>query len=118
MGFIELLIKPLLRPRSTGRYPAQPAASVRTTRTPRFLPGLCSDDRSCEAICPTNAIEIQTLEAGSRRWTLDYGKCIFCAECIRVCPSLAIAGTGDFELAARDREGVIAEFELGVARDG
>jgi formate hydrogenlyase subunit 6/NADH:ubiquinone oxidoreductase subunit I len=113
MGFIDLLLKPLAKSRSTVRYPRGPADSVRTARAPRFEPDLCSDDRACLAICPTAAIAIASLHDGRRSWALDHGKCIFCAECIRVCPSAAIAGTGEFELAAATRAGVISEHLLG-----
>ncbi len=115
MGFFDLLLRPLTASRSTVGYPKSPADSVRTRRVPRFEPGKCSDDRSCEAVCPTEAITIEGVPDGKRRWVLDYGKCIFCAECIRVCPSLAIVGTGDFELAATERDGVVSEYVLGVA---
>lgn len=114
MGIVDLLLKPLITSRSTERYPKSAALSVRTTRVPRFVPGLCTDDRSCEAACPTNAITIQESPDGERRWALDYGKCIFCAECIRVCPSRAIAGTGDYSLAATGRAGVISEYIFGA----
>ncbi len=112
MGIIELLLKPLARTRPTVGYPARPADSVRTTRVPRFEPDLCTDDRSCVAVCPTHAIAIDSLAARRRTWALDYGKCIFCAECVRVCPSRAIRGTGDFELAAPGRRGVVSRYEL------
>jgi formate hydrogenlyase subunit 6/NADH:ubiquinone oxidoreductase subunit I len=117
MGLIDLLLKPLARPRVTVRYPAAPAESIRTKRVPRFQPDRCTDARACVAICPTAAISIEPIDDGGRRWALDYGTCIFCAECIRVCPSSAIAGTGDFELAARTRAGVIAAFALGGRHD-
>ncbi|MBE0607907.1 MAG: 4Fe-4S dicluster domain-containing protein [Dehalococcoidia bacterium] len=113
MGLIDLLLKPLVRSRSTVGYPKMPADSVRTRRVPRFEPAACTDNRKCEAACPTGAITIAPGARGERRWALDYGKCIFCAECIRVCPSGAISGTGDYALAAPKRAGVVAEYLLG-----
>jgi len=112
MGFIDLLLKPLARPRSTVGYPKKPADSVSTTRVPRFQPDLCTNDRSCLAICPADAISIDPLPGRGRRWALDYGKCIFCAECIRICPSLAIRGTGAFELAAAVRAALVSEHHF------
>jgi hydrogenase-4 component H len=117
MGFIDLLLKPLARSPLTVGYPKKPADSVRTTRAPRFQPERCTDERACVAVCPTGAITIDSTPGHGRRWALDYGKCVFCAECIRVCPSLAIAGTGDFELAGASRAGVVAEFVLGSPGD-
>lgn len=113
MGIIDLLLKPLMTSRSTERYPKTAAPSVRTRRAPRFEPDRCTDDRSCEAACPTGAITIDAGPEHQRRWAIDYGKCVFCAECIRVCPSTAIIGTGDYRLAASGRGGVISEYVLG-----
>jgi formate hydrogenlyase subunit 6/NADH:ubiquinone oxidoreductase subunit I len=112
MGILDLVLKPLSRSRATVGYPKSPADAVHTRRTPRFQPELCTDERACAAICPTAAITIEETSPGRRSWALDYGKCIFCAECIRVCPSDAIIGIGDFELDAQTREGVIARFVL------
>jgi hydrogenase-4 component H len=112
MGFLDLVLKPLARRRATVRYPNSPADAVRTRRTPVFQPERCTDERVCAAICPTAAIAIESPVQGGRVWALDYGKCIFCAECIRVCPSSAILGSGDFELEATTRDGVVARFAL------
>jgi formate hydrogenlyase subunit 6/NADH:ubiquinone oxidoreductase subunit I len=114
MQFLELVLKPLVRRRSTVGYPKKAADSVRTSRVPRFQPERCQDDRACLAVCPTGAIAIEPAD-GARRWALDYGKCIFCAECIVACPSLAIVGSGDFELDASSRAGVVAEFRIGAS---
>jgi hydrogenase-4 component H/formate hydrogenlyase subunit 6 len=112
MGLLELVLRPLARSRSTVGYPGKPADSVWTTRVPRFQPEACSDDRRCVGVCPTAAITVADAEDGSRTWSLDYGKCVFCAECIRACPSGAIVGAGDFELAAKSRDGVVAQYDL------
>jgi formate hydrogenlyase subunit 6/NADH:ubiquinone oxidoreductase subunit I len=117
MGFVDLALRPLFRRRVTVGYPAKPPDSVTTRRTPRFQPNRCADERACVAICPTSAITIEPLDGKGRRWALDYGKCVFCGECIRACPSLAIAGTGDFELAAPSRAGVASTFVLGTSND-
>jgi hydrogenase-4 component H len=109
MRLVDLLLSPVLRRRTVG-YPNTPADSVTTRRTPTFAPELCTDQRACLAVCPTSAIRIESVGAGQRRWALDYGSCIFCAECIKVCPSDAIAGTDRYELVARDPAGLVATF--------
>jgi len=112
MGIVDLLLRPLVRSKATVGYPREPAESVRNRRTPRFVPESCTDDRSCLVICPTGAIMVTPDGDGARWWAVDYGRCVFCAECIRVCPSHAIAGTGEFELATASRSGVVAKFLL------
>jgi Ni,Fe-hydrogenase III small subunit len=39
--------------------------------------------------------------------SLDLGRCIFCAECVKVCPTQAITQTGDARMAARRREDLV-----------
>ena len=113
MKIIDQLLGPLRRPIVTTKYPAaRPELEARRSRgTPARANEACMDDRACEEICPTDAITIA--EAGEASdWRLDYGKCIFCGECVRVCATGAITATADFELATRSRASAIASASI------
>ena len=49
------------------------------------------------------------------------GKCLFCTECVKVCPDEAIAFTDEYQLSTRTRDGLVVgerEWELAAALDG
>ena len=58
--------------------------------------------RDCAAACPTAAIVIDN--QGLR---LDLGRCLFCTDCVEVCPEQAIGYTQEFRLAANRREDLV-----------
>ncbi len=71
--------------------------------------GQCVDCRLCEAICPAQAITIESepREDGSRRTTrydIDMTKCIYCGFCQEACPVDAIVEGPNFEFATETRE--------------
>ena len=64
----------------------------------------CIACKLCEAVCPANAIEIESHQAddGTRRTTkyeIDLFKCIFCGFCEEACPVDAIVETQIFDYA-------------------
>ncbi len=71
----------------------------------------CNEDCNlCYNICPTNAINDKHI---------DLGKCLFCTDCMEVCPSKAITFSQDYRLAVRKREDLIlnhGEKELKLAK--
>ncbi|KAG7672808.1 hypothetical protein Ndes2526B_g08290 [Nannochloris sp. 'desiccata'] len=69
----------------------------------------CIACKLCEAICPAQAITIETEERedGARRTTrydLDMTKCIFCGYCQEACPVDAIVEGPNFEYATEKHE--------------
>ena len=62
------------------------------------------------AVCPTGAISFQD-NAGTRKVTVDYGKCIFCGLCAEACPTLAIQMTPDYEICTREIMDLVYEKE-------
>ncbi len=46
-------------------------------------------------------------QTGERGTTLDLGRCLFCAECVKACPHGAIVQTGDHRMAVRRREDLL-----------
>jgi Ni,Fe-hydrogenase III small subunit/Pyruvate/2-oxoacid:ferredoxin oxidoreductase delta subunit len=85
--------------RTAGYPPAAPSLPPLFCGRPsidaeKCLPG-CS---KCAEICPTDAIQIVQSEP-----RLDLGRCIFCDDCVAVCPAGAIAFSADWRLAASER---------------
>ena len=70
----------------------------------------CIACKLCEAICPAQAILIETdapREDGSRRTTrydIDMTKCIYCGFCEEACPVDAIVEGPNFEFATETRQ--------------
>ncbi len=68
----------------------------------------CIACKLCEAVCPANAITIESEERddGSRRTTqydIDMFKCIYCGFCEEACPVDAIVETRVFEYEFQER---------------
>lgn len=69
----------------------------------------CIACKLCEAICPAQAITIESEEQtnGSRkttRYDIDMIKCIYCGLCQESCPVDAIVESPNFEFATETRE--------------
>ncbi len=109
MGLLDVLLRPLRSTVATRAYPPHADVPDRGHRgTPELQPERCRGRGDCAAACPTSAISVQDDGHGSVRWQLDYGRCIFCGRCVESCTDGAIIATGEFELAARQRDGVVA----------
>jgi NADH-quinone oxidoreductase subunit I len=130
-GFLSLLqgmgltISYLVDPRKvvTRQYPEN-----RDTLTlyPRFRARLvmirdangahrCTACGLCEKACPNGTISMLTTKDGAGKKMLGkyiyrLSQCTLCNLCVETCPFGAIEMSGDFELAAYDRESLILEL--------
>jgi len=70
----------------------------------------CIGCKLCEAVCPAQAISIETGPAdkngirSTKRYDLDMTKCIYCGLCEESCPVDAIVQGPNFEFSTETRE--------------
>jgi ech hydrogenase subunit F len=66
------------------RYPDRPAHRYPNTRGHiEIEAGECILCTICDKRCPTHAI---TVDRSKKTWAIDHYKCIYCNNCVEVCP--------------------------------
>ncbi len=113
---MALTFKSMFKPSYTVNYPYEKgplSPRFRGEHALRRYPNgeeRCIACKLCEAICPAQAILIETdapREDGSRRTTrydIDMTKCIYCGFCQEACPVDAIVEGPNFEFATETRQ--------------
>tara|TARA_Y100000389_G_C17305566_1_gene435201 strand:- start:98 stop:583 length:486 start_codon:yes stop_codon:yes gene_type:complete len=110
-----IAIKEMFKPSKTINYPYEKgyiSPRMRGEHALRRYPSgeeRCIACKLCEAICPAQAITIESTERedGSRkttRYDIDMLKCIYCGLCQESCPVEAIVQGPNFEFATETRE--------------
>jgi hydrogenase-4 component H len=102
----KLLREVLRTGEATVKYPFAPLEVSKDFRgRPEHTAEQCIACAACTIACPANALAMETdAAAGTRTWSINYGRCIFCGRCEEVCPTQAIKLTEDFELAVASKE--------------
>ncbi|KDD74563.1 hypothetical protein H632_c1223p0 [Helicosporidium sp. ATCC 50920] len=115
MRGLALTLKVFFEPKVTINYPFEKGPLSSRFRGEhalrRYATGeeRCIACKLCEAICPAQAITIETEERedGSRRTTrydIDMTKCIYCGFCQEACPVDAIVETANYEYSTETHE--------------
>lgn len=91
----------------TNAFPAvEPVLSDRFRGCPSIDSLQCAKGCSaCIDACPTKALSVGTGGAIS----FDLGKCLFCADCERACPSGAVSFSKDYRLSTRKRGDLLVD---------
>jgi formate hydrogenlyase subunit 6/NADH:ubiquinone oxidoreductase subunit I len=116
-SMISDILRSLFRKPITERYPFE------TKPAPEQLRGLLTYDSSkctgcmmCVRDCPSNAIEILTVDKVNKRFVMRYhiDRCTFCAQCVINCKFKCLDMSNDqWELASTSRQ----PFEVYYGRD-
>lgn len=115
MRGLSLTLKVFFEPKVTINYPFEKgpiSPRFRGEHALRRYPTgeeRCIACKLCEAICPAQAITIETEERedGSRRTTrydIDMTKCIYCGYCQEACPVDAIVESPNYEYSTETHE--------------
>ena len=112
---LTIAIKEVFKSKKTINYPHEKGVvgtRARGEHALRTYPNgeeRCIACKLCEAVCPAQAITIESTEAkdGSRkttRYDIDMLKCIYCGLCEESCPVDAIVQGPNFEFSTETRE--------------
>lgn len=101
----------------TAGYPDRPAKlSTGFRGAPEFDWPSWQDARPAAEVCPTGAIAADD-NGGTRKVTVDYGRCIFCGECAAASGGAGVSTTQKFELAATRRDALVRTAEYALRAD-
>lgn len=100
----------------TTKYPFAPAEVQKEFRgKPIFIEENCIVCGACAEVCPSNAIEVEEYKKDDKMYRVlirDYGKCIFCGECLAHCTTQdGIEFTNEFEMASLSKEDFFERIE-------
>jgi formate hydrogenlyase subunit 6/NADH:ubiquinone oxidoreductase subunit I len=104
----------LFRAPVTRRYPAQRSPiPPRLRGMLRWHPEKCTGCQLCTRDCPSDAIQLFTLDKKAKRFVMRYDvdRCLFCGQCVVNCRFGCLEMTeGAWELAALGRDGFTVYF--------
>lgn len=116
LSLLSEVLRNIARRPSTLRYPVAREVTVAPGSRGRHHADLtrCIGCSLCAVDCPANAITMEKLPQPLKHNprgvypVVDYGKCVFCYQCVFVCPVKAYVTTELFEMA---------DYGTGTSRD-
>ncbi|NLN62565.1 MAG: NADH-quinone oxidoreductase subunit NuoB [Myxococcales bacterium] len=102
---LKITLERIRQGHHTAPYPAQPPVLPTLFRGRPYIDNArCpADCQRCVQTCPVGAIS-----RGDNGLEIDLGRCLFCGDCARACPTEALDFSRDHQLAARTRDALIA----------
>lgn len=101
------VVRALFRSPVTRLYPAERQPTPARLRGKlRWTRDQCTGCGLCVTDCPSDALELITLERAAKRFVLRYdvGRCTFCSQCVQNCRFNCLEMlSDDWELAAADK---------------
>ena len=91
------------------RYPAPERLRGKLTYSPEKCTGCCL----CIKDCPSNAIELITIDKKAKRFVMRYhaDRCTYCAQCVKNCRLECLGMSNrEWELAALKREAFVVNY--------
>ena len=119
----------LFKKKATSNYPFEKAVvDARFRGRIAFESDKCIGCKMCVRICPAKAIDIilsaeqpapaQAAEGAApvpakKKFDciMSLDRCIYCSQCVEICPKKALISTQDFELANTDRKTLIRHYK-------
>ena len=109
VAMLPELIRNFFRKPNTVKYPFE-----HLTPPPDFRGKMvweadrCSGCQACVRDCPTNAVDVARAAPDVKRFNVTYRMylCIFCGQCVDVCPSQCVRSSSEFELASDRRQAI------------
>jgi formate hydrogenlyase subunit 6/NADH:ubiquinone oxidoreductase subunit I len=101
------ILRSLLRKPATALYPAQVTDTpVRLRGVLHWDPTRCTGCCLCNKDCPSDALELITLDKANKRFVMRYdmSRCTFCAQCVQNCRFDCLSMSSDeWEMASGDK---------------
>ncbi|HNT98527.1 MAG TPA: 4Fe-4S binding protein [Elusimicrobiales bacterium] len=122
-------VRQLFRKPATSAYPfAKAKLQPKFRGRIAFEQEKCIGCKMCVRVCPAKAIDIilsaeqpaapapvegQTTPPAKKKFDciMNLDRCIYCAQCVEVCPKKALLSTDDFELAQLDRKALRRHYK-------
>ncbi len=106
------VIRSFFKKPATQKYPAERREAPERLRGRLYWnPAGCTGCSLCTRECPSDAIELITIDKASKRFVMRYhiDRCTFCAQCVQNCRFKCLELVNDqWELASLDK----ADFEV------
>jgi len=116
-GMLRDVVESLFKRPMTEKYPFEKhPAPERLRGELMWNPEKCTGCCLCSKDCPSNAIELVTLDRAAKRFVLKYhmDRCVYCGQCVTNCKFKCMSMSNeDWELAALKKE----DFEVYYGRE-